>query len=189
MRLSSRVDLPQYSEFFRTEYDEQHNVGALEAHYSIICAPLLAKPDSPIELQRLAVIWDQDHDERVIALLEAAYFQGLLAPSIFCIAEHKGHVAVITNGDLGESERQRQSRFWQRISDDVIVDDKFVVNVMLEEEYILELSPRLRSTFKTYFEHIDNAWTLGPNAYQPRPAASRRENLLSSGPRLKKSSW
>lgn len=189
MRFSSRVALPQYSEFFRTEYDQQQNVGALGAHYSILSLPLISKPDSPVELQRLAVIWDQDHDERIITLLEAAYFKGLLAPGILYLAEHKGHVTVITNRDFDKAERKRQSRFWQRVSDEVITGDQFKVELMLEEDYLFDLKEELRPLFKTYLDHIDHAWTLGPNAYHRRNDSDRPRGDLFNAVNLNKRSW
>ncbi len=189
MRSRSRDDLPKYSDFFRTEYDEQYNVGSLEAHYSILSAPLFIAPGTPIALQRIAVIWDHDHDERIITLLEAAFFEDLIAPCILFVAEHKGNVAVITNGDYDKAERNRKSRLWQRISDDVIVDDKFVVKVMLEDEYLVDLKQNLQLPFRNYFQHIDDAWTLGETKYQRNKQANRRPSIFSNTPRPDRPSW
>jgi hypothetical protein len=41
-----------------------------------------------------AVIWDDDHDERIIRVIERMYMNGLLAPVQF-IGEHKGTLTVI----------------------------------------------------------------------------------------------
>jgi hypothetical protein len=41
-----------------------------------------------------AVIWDEDHDERVIQVIEDLYFCGLLAPVRF-VGERKGSLSVL----------------------------------------------------------------------------------------------
>lgn len=183
MRSRYRDDLPKYSDFFQTVYDEQYNVGALEAHYSILSLPLFIAPEAPIKLQRIAVVWDRDHDDRIIALLEAAFFADLIAPCVLYVLEHKGFVAVIVNEDYDEAERDRKTRIWQKICDNVITDDKFSVKVMLEEEYLLDLKKNLQESFRNYFQYIDDAWTLGPNEYRRRREVSSPSSVLANGVR------
>jgi hypothetical protein len=40
------------------------------------------------------VIWDEDHDERVIGVVERMYFAGLLHPVLF-VGERKGSLTVV----------------------------------------------------------------------------------------------
>ncbi|MCQ3000710.1 hypothetical protein NLO98_13195 [Pseudomonas syringae] len=178
MSLRIRDELPVYSKFFRTEYDEQYNVGKLGAHYSVLSFPLV-KDSEKFQLQRLAVIWDADHDTRVINILEAGFFAGLTRPVVF-IAEHKGHVSIITNGDINQSERDTQTRVWQRISDDVIEDDNFTVEVILEKDFIAAQVRGLQKMFETYFNYIDDAWGIGPCPYNRVKAHNRRPSLSLS---------
>ncbi|HCF5250240.1 hypothetical protein [Pseudomonas aeruginosa] len=183
-----RDDLPTYSNFFRTEYDEQNDVGALEAHYSVLSVPLFEEPNSRIDLQRIAVIWDSDHDQRVIDILEAAYFQGLLSPVLY-IAEHKGAVSVIINETLNQPQKNRQNRLWQQISDEVIDNDKFKVHLMSKEEFIETLKDRLQPAFRNYLVHINDAWDLGPHIYVAPKASERRPRRRSPIFRSDKRSW
>ena len=44
--------------------------------------------------QDLAVIWDEDHDERVFELIELIYQKGLLSPAII-VGERKGSFSIV----------------------------------------------------------------------------------------------
>lgn len=80
-----------YSPFFETLYDEQDPVGYLGrgTHYSILRATVFHDEDGkliPATLYRnatskhhdFAVLWDEDHDTRVIKVIEKIYQEGLL---------------------------------------------------------------------------------------------------------------
>jgi len=80
-----------YSPFFQTLYNEQKPVGSLGrgTHYSILRAVVFHGEDGqpiPSALSRnarskyhdFAIIWDEDHDTRVISVIEKIYQNGLL---------------------------------------------------------------------------------------------------------------
>jgi len=90
-----------YSPFFNTLYDETQPIGDLGrgTHYSIIevaqWKDLDQSPCNTAHKQRIAVIWDEDHDQRIIKLLEKAYFEGTLSP-VCIVGERKGHLTILT---------------------------------------------------------------------------------------------
>lgn len=85
----------KYSEFFRTLHDEQAPTGSLGrgTHYSILRAVVFSdsvgKPLTEARFADFAVIWDEDHDDRVIEPIEKIYFAGLL-PHFLMFGERKG---------------------------------------------------------------------------------------------------
>lgn len=62
--------------------------------WSIYAAPVYRKSDRPVE-HRFAIRWDEDNDERVLAAVQALYYQSS-REFRFChgFGEHKGTLAV-----------------------------------------------------------------------------------------------
>jgi hypothetical protein len=89
-----------YSPFIQTLHDETQPVGHLGrgTHYSVLRVPIWQdqwlNPLPRGALLDFAVIWDEDHDERVIQAIEDLYFCGLLAPVRF-VGERKGNLSVL----------------------------------------------------------------------------------------------
>jgi hypothetical protein len=89
-----------YSPFIQTLHDETQAVGHLGrgTHYSVLRVPIWQdqwlNPLPRGALLDFAVIWDEDHDERVIQAIEDLYFCGLLAPVRF-VGERKGSLSVL----------------------------------------------------------------------------------------------
>jgi hypothetical protein len=89
-----------YSPFIQTLHDETQPVGHLGrgTHYSVLRVPIWQdqwlNPLPRGALLDFAVIWDEDHDERVIQAIEDLYFCGLLAPVRF-VGERKGSLSVL----------------------------------------------------------------------------------------------
>ncbi|MDD2133223.1 hypothetical protein [Pseudomonas kurunegalensis] len=173
MSIRFRDELPKYSDFFRTEHDEQRNVASIAAHYSVLSIPSFISSTGAIKIQRVAIIWDADHDERVIDVLEAAYFENLVGPVLF-IGEYKGAVSVIVNSDrINKNEISEYEEQWRRICDDAVQDDKFRLDVMTTEEYVKTADEKLQPILCTYLKFIKDAWGLEINHYFQRPARKR----------------
>ncbi|MCM0084376.1 hypothetical protein L4X63_22580 [Geomonas sp. Red32] len=92
-----------YTQIASTLYDEQQPVGYLGrgTHYSVLStitwiSATGERLDKP-HRHHMAVIWDEDHDERVIKVIERIYKEGLLASVLF-IGERKGSLTVLTAG-------------------------------------------------------------------------------------------
>lgn len=102
-----------YSALLSTLHDETGPVGNIGrgCHYSVFRVPQwFDRENKPSKLglvQDFAVIWDEDHDERVIHAIEELHMAGLLAPVVF-IGERKGNLTVLVNysffGESSDSE-------------------------------------------------------------------------------------
>jgi hypothetical protein len=90
----------KYSEFFQTLHDEVAPVGSLGrgTHYSVLRAIVFqdAESETVPEGQYLdfAVIWDEDHDDRVMEPIYKLYCAGLLS-SFIMFGERKGTMTGI----------------------------------------------------------------------------------------------
>src|ERR1700730_6505285 len=106
--------MESYSPFFQTLHDEQSPVGCLGSgtHASILRAIVFHNATmEPLETGRykdFAVIWDEDHDRRVIKAIELIYKEGFLG-SILMIGERKGTLNAIVSG------RVQRPRLFEKI--------------------------------------------------------------------------
>jgi hypothetical protein len=107
-RLEKERKMEPYSHFFQTLHDERSPTGHLGngTHASILraivfhdatLAPLTRGASSDF-----AVIWDEDHDIRVIKAVEAIYRAGFLG-SILMIGERKGTLNAIVSEKVQDS--------------------------------------------------------------------------------------
>lgn len=89
---------PVYSSFFQCLYDQAEPVVPHYYHYSIFRAidarDVTQKPTALPRVHDFAVIWDDDHDSRVIPVIEEMLMAGVL-PGIQFIGEHKGTLTII----------------------------------------------------------------------------------------------
>ena len=89
-----------YCDFFQTLHDETSPVGYLGrgTHCSVLRAVVfhdpLGNPLSEGRFADFAVIWDEDHDVRVMEPIQEIYRRGLL-PSFVMFGEHKGSFTAI----------------------------------------------------------------------------------------------
>ena len=115
-----------YSTLFHTIYDEQQPVGYLGrgAHYSVIRAvqwrdsagTQLAKPS----LQDIAIVWDEDHDIRVIEVVGKFYLENILWPVLF-VGERKGNLSVIMDSAIVNKSPHQAKQIEEQMAS--IVDD------------------------------------------------------------------
>lgn len=88
-----------YSLIFSTIYDQPAPISNYcNLHYSILRSSewldVERNPLTKAEIHDFAVIWDADHDTRIIKMIEKLYVEGLLSPIQF-IGEYKGDVTII----------------------------------------------------------------------------------------------
>jgi hypothetical protein len=92
-------------DFFQTLHDETSPTGHLGrgTHYSVLRAVVfhdpMGKPLSQSELTDFAVIWDEDHDVRVVEPIEAIYRRGLLS-SFLMFGERKGSFTAVLSNEV-----------------------------------------------------------------------------------------
>ena len=97
--------MQQYSPFFQTLHDEIAPTGYLGrgTHYSVLRAVIfhdpLGKPLSSGQFADFAVIWDEDHDVRVIEPIQEIYRRGLLS-SFLMFGERKGTFSAVLSTEI-----------------------------------------------------------------------------------------
>jgi hypothetical protein len=101
--------MQRYSDFFKTLHDETNPTGYLGrgTHYSVLRAVVFhdpsGKPLSAGQFADFAVIWDEDHDARVMKPIEEIYRRGLLS-SFVMFGERKGNFTAILSNKISPSD-------------------------------------------------------------------------------------
>jgi hypothetical protein len=180
------MSTPVYSTLLSCLHDETGPIGNLGrgTHYSIFRSAewlnVVRQPLQVPEVHDFAVIWDEDHDTRVVPVVEAIYMAGLLSPVQF-IGERKGNLTVIVAAkfyfdvytDIAAyteklqhiSEQTSGGDFWPvevgmfDRSSDSPHQTKLHGLVMAEEHRVI-----------TYLRNIDSLWSLGTKPYRPAAA-------------------
>lgn len=157
--------MKSYSHFIQTIYDQSEPVGQLGrgVHYSVLRAPswtdsFLQLSNQP-SLQDFAVIWDEDHDERVIVVIEHMLFAGLLTPVKF-ISERKGNLTLIFDEEIlniFKSNPQQLQDYLKKIEELTSkAGDFWPVDIHTIKTYA-----GYNDTYEIYFQNIINLHSLG----------------------------
>jgi hypothetical protein len=126
-KLMLQHDTPKYSPHLHCIYDEPAPTGQIGrgTHFSVVQA--LSWRSSKGELrkqaavQNVAIIWDEDHDVRIIPCLEALLMTGLLH-AISMIGEREGRVTIVFNSMSAAYMSEDQKRVYQEEVTQVIND-------------------------------------------------------------------
>jgi hypothetical protein len=174
----------QYSTLFTCLHDEPSPVGTIGrgAHYSVFRAverrdALRRLTASPL-VHDFAVIWDEDHDERIIDAVERIYMADLLFPAQF-IGERKGSLTVLVDVAFAlEDGFIDYKRKIAAIADGL--DDPWgsavgfidrspaALNPVVSEHIIQDRDDRTR----VYLQAIDALWNLGSRPFAPKTSRS-----------------
>lgn len=98
-----------YSNLFSCLHDEAEPIGHFGngTHHSVFRAVTWLDEHINVKTEPMihdfAVVWDEDHDERVIPVVEALFMGGLLSPVLF-IGESKGSLVVLVDEALLDSD-------------------------------------------------------------------------------------
>ena len=176
---------PSYSTLFSCLHDEPGPVGRIGrgTHYSVFRsiewldverAPL-AKP----QIHDFAVIWDEDHDERVIEVVEKIYMAGLLSPIQF-IGERKGMLSIVLAAKFGcghigpeidaytseiEGLSGAQGDEW---SVEIGTFDRHDTAANGHQTNLPGIVADDDEAVFVYLKNIDRLWRLGTKEWQPR---------------------
>jgi len=157
-----------YSPFFQTLHDETQPVGDLGrgTHYSVLRVPIWQdewlNPLPQAALLDFAIIWDEDHDERVMTVIEALYFGALLAPVRF-IGERKGSLSLLLEAKTVQAWNEAAFRHYCEAVSDISqsLEDPWpatVGQVPGPERSIIQAAPE---DVTTYLKNIHLLWQLG----------------------------
>lgn len=177
------MTLFQYSPYFGTLYDEQSYHGNLGrgTHYSVLqCAEFNDVDLTPVpvaHIHKFSVVWDEDHDTRVIDYAERLYMKGLFAPVQF-IGERKGGVSIILasrfqfaryDGHLEEYLTSISTLAEDIRGDHFIVEigfyDRSQFGVIPNGNYCGMINDRQEKE-EYYLRSIDALWELGTKPYR-----------------------
>ncbi|MGN0933241.1 hypothetical protein [Falsigemmobacter intermedius] len=151
-----------YSHLFSCLHDEPSQYGNIGrgTHYSVfrMVPPLAGR------VQDFAVIWDEDHDTRVIDVIEELILRQLMAPVIF-VGERKGSLTVIIKG----GGRASQSLGEYRAAIQAATDASAIGDYWNAEVDIFSAGAEIDTgiindgTLKVaaYLNNIVNLWELG----------------------------
>lgn len=178
---------PVYSTLLSCIYDEPAPIGHIGrgTHYSVFrCAEwrdVNWKPLDAAHVHDFAVIWDEDHDIRVIDVAEALYAKGLLAPVQF-IGERKGSLSIILAAKfLYSGPTALVAEYREKLVDAVdgaTTDDNWPLEIGVFDRTAGWPSPHqtdlvsiIQDTDQrvdTYLRNIDALWSLGTRPYSAR---------------------
>jgi len=133
----------RYSDFFVTLHDEQGPVGHLGRglHYSVLRAVIW--PNGQPKLHDFGIVWDEDHDTRVIVVAERLYLRGLL-PDVLLLGEAKGHLRVFFDAPPRQQMRTALDEVGDSVGNDHFTNE---VEVLAESE--------------TFLRGVAERWRLG----------------------------
>ncbi|QQR39462.1 hypothetical protein [Devosia rhizoryzae] len=191
--------VPQYSKLFTCLYDEPNPVGSIGrgTHYSVfrsvewldVTRRALALP----QVHDFKVVWDEDHDTRVIEAIEQIYMAGLLSPVQF-FGERKGTLTAIVaarfyfHGSEVDTENYRSAI--TRIAQDL--PDPWTAKLgsfdrspgsphqCIYEGIIGDSEHRVG----LYLANLDSLWQLGTRDYRPaiRPEYPEAATVIGAVP-------
>ena len=166
-----------YSTLFSTIYDESTPIGNLGrgTHYSILRSTesndSLLEQLNHFKVHDFSIIWDEDHDTRVIDIIEKLYVSKLLSPVLF-IGERKGGITVIVEKEFYYSSgsyayfRSKLEDMANDSTDPWCVEagyyDRELDSVCISSQVIINAPGKQVST---YLNNIDNLWALGLKNY------------------------
>lgn len=179
------TNTPAYSTLFSCLHDEADPVGNLGrgTHYSIFRSiewlNVERKPLTLPQIHDFAVIWDEDHDVRVVDVIERIYMAGLLSPIQF-IGERKGFLTVMLAArfffNLTGGEREAYQAQLQELAEpendywnvEIGSFDRHDRSAQGHQTIVAPIISANEEVVFTYLKNIDNLWALGTKPWQPR---------------------
>lgn len=166
----------KYSNYLSCLYDEPGPVGNLGrgTHYSVFrCVEWkegFERKDLPTaRAHDFAILWDEDHDDRIIEVLERLYIAGMLSPVLF-VGERKGSLSLIYSADcFRNTDGEAVAMFMDDVSDLAFVGegDSWVTTWGyfdrndLSNHDCASIIHADRQRVITYLSNIESLWSLG----------------------------
>jgi hypothetical protein len=157
----------KYSHYFHTLHDEQAPIGDLGrgTHCSILRAVVFhdaeGAPLIPGRLHDFAVIWDEDHDDRVIEPIQTIYQLGLL-PAFIAFGERKGNFSAIVRDDTSPKRLSLLDDRVNSITQNLVGDDVWPAQVAVIGSPELSIISDRADKVALYLANLNMLWRLGP---------------------------
>lgn len=152
---------------FQFIHDETRPVGLLGrgTHYSVARVAewrdVRLRNTAAARLHDFAIIWDEDHDERVIPVLESLYLNGLLAPVLYA-GERKGTLSLILDPAMKEAGPSALGEYEENARNLAAPDgDAWTVEVALMGDGSTRIIADGDERVDTYLRNIHVLWSLG----------------------------
>jgi len=176
---------PVYSTLLSCLHDESEAYGNLGrgTHYSVLRSvewlDVVRAPLATPQVHDFAVIWDEDHDTRVIDVIEQIYMEGLLSPVQF-IGERKGLLTVIVAAKFYFAHPESYMQDYLRRLNDISTDPNHGDSWPTELGFFDRQAGSPHQTdlqgliaadahrVQTYVRNIDSLWSLGTKPFKPR---------------------
>lgn len=157
-----------YSPFFETLHDETSPTGHLGrgTHCSVLRAVAwhdeVRSPLAKAVWLDFAVVWDEDHDSRVIDAVTRLYFAGLLSPVQF-IGERKGTLSVVMQDATVERIGRSGMRAYEEAVTDVCqgLDDPWTTRFEATSNCRASIINDDAVKIQLYLSTVDMLWSLG----------------------------
>lgn len=167
----------QYSHFFSVLYDELGPVGNLGrgTHHSVIRI-FSRHPPGRITgtFNDVAIIWDEDHDTRVITAIELMIMKGFFVYDILFIGERKGMLSIIVR-EMHPSILAKMQNRLDDIANDL--EDPWPVYIKCLSDADHSIINCGQDRINAYLNGIDALWGLGgKSAYVTLRERMRRGN-------------
>ncbi|MNH09001.1 hypothetical protein D3C79_684430 [compost metagenome] len=171
--------IPQYSSLVTTIYNEPAPVGSIGrgSHYSVLRATTsydsILKPTRVVNVHDFAVIWDEDHDTRLIKVIERMCIENLLSPVVF-IGERKGGVTILVDKKFYDDKDKLQ--FYNVMIRGICspLDDSWGSEIGFFDGSDADVTNEARmiindteAKVKNYLLNINGLWSLGIKSFKP----------------------
>ena len=168
----------QYSHFFSVLYDEPGPVGNLGrgTHHSVIRI-FSRHPPGMITgtFNDVAIIWDEDHDTRVITAIELMIMKGFFVYDILFIGERKGMLSIIFRGDMPPWLLANMQNRLDDIANELEDPWPVYINCLSDTDH--SIINCCQDRINAYLHGIDALWSLGQkSAYVTLRERMRRGN-------------
>ncbi len=185
---------PAYSNFLHCVHDEPEEKGTIGrgCHYSVFRVPewrdVVGRRVDHALVHDFGVIWDEDHDTRVIEAIERIYLAGLLFPVQY-IGERKGGLTVIlaakfwwtgTDSDLDTYKAKVGRICADQISMDSWACEFGMFDKSLGSPHQTDFAGLINDKSEkvdTYIRNIDNLWRIGSWPWKPPTEDDYPESL------------
>jgi hypothetical protein len=156
-----------YSDLFVTVFDEKEGIARLGrgAHVSVLRAVLWDASAGPFA-HDVAIVWDEDHDERVVWVAEELFVRRLLAHVLF-IGERKGGVAVVVDETISAVQHNRLCTELEAITQNDLPSDVWpsqVVTMPQSGSLVQDEEARVLD----YLRGVRALWQLGRKSLRRR---------------------
>lgn len=189
LHMKTQAGAHAYSNIIACVYDEPEGLGNLYGyHYSVFRTVVLVNEAGNVlprnQLHHCAVIWDDDHDTRIISVVEQLYIANLLRTIAF-IGEHKGEVNVLFAPVFAMRFTPQQQEAYRREITKIIANPfhgdswttqfgQFIPAKQANSACTTVTANLLgmeSSIEDAYLNHIHNMWRLGVREFQPSDSA------------------